>query len=98
VVVLLHTLLIVAVTGAFLSHSKTSFVGSYWHSAIQLLSKDTEEAFATCSLRTDMEVRRELSSRLGSNAIVRLDVIEEKSAAARVHRCETDWSCSVSEA
>jgi hypothetical protein len=92
VVVLLHTLLIVAVALAFFLHSKKSFVGSYWYSAIQLLSKNTEELFATCSLRTDKEVRRELSSRLGPNATFQLGVVEEKSAAVRVDGCETDWS------
>jgi hypothetical protein len=70
--VLLYSLLTVAVTLAFLLRSKTSFVGRYWHSAVQLLSEGTKMVFAHGSMHTDKEVRRHFASSLDHSRVAQL--------------------------
>ena len=70
-VTLLHSLLVLIVTAAFLLRSKTSFVGSYWHAATQLFSENTRSIFEQDNLRTDKEVRRQFSSSIGHGQLVR---------------------------
>lgn len=59
-IISLHTAVTLAVTGAFLSYSRVSFLGSYWHAAVQLFSEETKDVFASSSARTDREVKRDL--------------------------------------
>jgi hypothetical protein len=64
ITIIVHTALVIAVAMVFLAYSQFSFVGSYWHTVIQLDCSETRDLFEEKNLSTDREMRQQFRSKL----------------------------------
>ena len=83
VTVIVHTALVVAIVMVFLACSRFSFVGSYWHTVIQLVCSETRDLFECNDTSTDREIGQQFRSKLPADLKAHL-AAGQGEASARV--------------